>query len=185
LDSPPISRGHGPPSAGAPSDRAVRYASAVIPDLRALRVLSLNLWGGRVLGPLLDFIREQAPRTDIFCFQEVLDAGEIIPLACEFRATLLAELTQALPEFDGRFNPMVSWVETTGDGRSVTIPFGLAMFARRTLPIAERRTLTIIEHQDNLDAAPCLHRIVRPLQLTRLETPAGSLLVGNYHRIAR
>jgi hypothetical protein len=166
-------------------DRAVRYASAVSPDLRTLRVLSLNLWGGRVLGPLLDFIREQAPRTDIFCFQEVLDVAEVVPLACEFHTTLLAKLVHALPDFDGRFHPMVSWAEPTADGRSVTIPFGLAMFARRTLPIAERRAVTIIEHQDNLDAAPGLHRITRPLQLTRLETARGSLLVGNYHGIAR
>ncbi len=33
--------------------------------------------------------------------------------------------------------------------------------------------------------APDLHQIVRPLQLTRLETAGGSLLVGNYHGIAR
>src|SRR3954447_12431091 len=98
----------------------------MIRDLRALRILSLNLWGGRVLGPLLDFIREQAPRTDICCFQEVVNADEVVPLACEFHPTLLTELSQALPEFDGRFDPMVTWVEPTADGRSVPIPFGLA-----------------------------------------------------------
>src|SRR5581483_5983638 len=30
-----------------------------------------------------------------------------------------------------------------------------------------------------------LHRIARPLQLTRLDASGGSLLIGNYHGIAR
>jgi endonuclease/exonuclease/phosphatase family metal-dependent hydrolase len=150
-----------------------------------IRILSLNLWGGRVLGPLLDFVRERASHTDIFCFQEVPNADEVIPLVCEFRATLLAELTQALPEFDGRFNPMVTWCETTTDGRSVMIPFGLAMFARRTLPITARHALTVVKHMDNLDAVIGLHQIRRPLQLIQLDTSGGPLLVANYHGIAR
>ena len=49
---------------------------------------------------------------------------------------------------------MVSWPETTADGRRIVVPFGLATFARRSLPFEERRAVTVIEHQDNLDAVP-------------------------------
>lgn len=156
-----------------------------MPDSLTLRILSLNLWGGQVLDPLLAFIRAQAPGVDIFCFQEMLDASVRIPLGCRFRTTLFAELSAELPEFDGRFDPMVTWEETAEDGRRVGIPFGLATFARRSLPIARREAVTVIEHLDDLDASPGQHWITRPVQLTHLRGPRGPLLVANYHGMAR
>src|SRR5215212_2240012 len=118
---------------------------------RALRIISLNLWGGLALAPLLDFAREQAPRADLFCFQEAIAAPELLKLACGFHITLYGELAQALPEFDGAFDPVVSWPEPTADGREIQVPFGLATFARRTLPIAARRAARVIDHFDTLD----------------------------------
>jgi exonuclease III len=150
-----------------------------------LRIVSLNLWGGLAVGPLLDFVREQAPLADLFCFQEALAAPELLALACGFRTTLYQDLADALPAFDGAFDPVVFWEEPTEDGRRIQVPFGLATFARRTLPISARRAARVIEHQDTLDAVPGLHGIVRWLQLTELHVPAGSMLIANYHGIAR
>lgn len=154
-------------------------------SVRSLRIISLNTWGGMVLQPMLDFIREQAPSTDLFCFQEMLDGPELIPLACGFRTTLHREFVELLPEFDGVFDPIVNWDQPTEDGRLVNIPFGLATFARRSLPILDRRAARIIDHQDTLDAVPGLFPVVRRLQLTEIRVPDGALLVGNYHGIAR
>jgi endonuclease/exonuclease/phosphatase family metal-dependent hydrolase len=150
-----------------------------------LRIVSLNLWGGLALGPLLDFVQELAPSTDLFCFQEVLDGPELIPLARGFRTTLFRELAERLPDHVGLLDAVGSWDQTTEDGRSVHLPFGLATFARRTLPIERRHTVEIVRHLDNLDAVPGLHPITRWLQLTEVRTAGGPLLVGNYHGIAR
>jgi endonuclease/exonuclease/phosphatase family metal-dependent hydrolase len=155
------------------------------PPAHGLRIVSLNLWGGLAVDPLLDFIRQQEAHADLFCFQEALAAPELLPLECGFHTTLYQEIGEALPAFDGAFDPVVSWPEPTEDGRQLQVPFGLATFARRTLPISARRAARIIDHQDTLDAVPGLHGIVRRLQLTELRTPAGSLLVANYHGIAR
>ena len=170
----------------------IRYASFDMPtdmptsDLpRTLRLVSLNLWGGQALGPLIDFVREQAPNTDLFCFQEVLDASALIPLECGFRTTLCRELAEAIPDFAGTFDPIVTWDQPLEGGRTVPVPFGLATFTRTTLPILSRRAVRIVDHLDNLDAVPGLHPIVRWLQLTELQMPGGRLLVGNYHGIAR
>jgi hypothetical protein len=152
---------------------------------RTLRICSLNLWGGQVFEPLLEFVRQQAPRTDLFCFQESLAAAELLPLSCGFRTTLFRDLAAALPDFDGIFDPVVSWPESTSNHRQITVPFGLATFARRSLPIVERRPARIIDHQDTLDAVPGLHPIIRWLQLTYLRVPGGTLMVANYHGIAR
>jgi endonuclease/exonuclease/phosphatase family metal-dependent hydrolase len=150
-----------------------------------LRIVSLNTWGGQAIRPLLDFVREHAPAADLFCFQEVLNASEPIGLACGFRTTLLIELAAALPDFDAAFDPIVTWDQPSDDGPATTIPFGLATFVRRTRDVGVRRAAHVIDHLDTLDAVPGLHGITRWLQLTELRLPGRSLLVGNYHGIAR
>jgi exonuclease III len=46
-----------------------------------MRLVSLNLWGGRAYNKLTEFVESEKLRTDIFCFQEVLDlkTGDIDP----------------------------------------------------------------------------------------------------------
>ncbi len=39
-----------------------------------MRIISLNLWGGRVYSKLAEFLKSEKNNVDIFCFQEVLDA---------------------------------------------------------------------------------------------------------------
>ena len=151
----------------------------------SLRIVSINLWGGLAIEPLLDFVREQARGADLFCMQETLAAPERLALACGFRTSLYQELVESLPDFEGVFDQIVSWEESTDDGRRIVVPFGLATFARRTLPIEARRAARILDHEDTLDAVPGLHPIVRWLQLTELRVPSGSLLIANYHGIAR
>lgn len=38
-----------------------------------MKLVSLNVWAGRVFDPLMNFVSEHARDTDIFCFQEVFD----------------------------------------------------------------------------------------------------------------
>ncbi|MGC8478898.1 MAG: endonuclease/exonuclease/phosphatase family protein [Candidatus Micrarchaeia archaeon] len=40
-----------------------------------MRIISLNLWGGRVYGKLAKFLENEKKDVDIFCFQEVLDTS--------------------------------------------------------------------------------------------------------------
>ena len=151
-----------------------------------LRIVSLNTWGGNVLEPLLQFVRQQANTTDLFCLQEILNAPIDIPLACGFRTNLFQELSAILPAFDGRFDPVVAWDQPLPGQRDTRrVPFGLATFARRTLPILERRCEPIIEHDDTLDAVPGFYRTARQLQTTRIRTATGTVLVANFHGMSR
>ena len=151
-----------------------------------MRIVSLNTWGGNVLEPLLQFVRQHAESTDLFCLQEILNAPLDIPLACGFRTNLFDQLTAALPEFQGQFDELVSWDQPlVGTGEAVRTPFGLATFARRTLPILERTSEYIIRHDDTLDAVPGLYKTTRRLQLTRIGTAASSLLIANFHGMSR
>lgn len=40
-----------------------------------MKLISLNIWGGKIAEPLIAFIEKKALDTDIFCFQEVLKGG--------------------------------------------------------------------------------------------------------------
>jgi hypothetical protein len=155
-------------------------------DRLSLRIVSLNTWGGNALEPLLGFVRQQSEATDLFCLQEILNAPVDVPLACGFRTNLLNELRAVLPAFDVRFDVLVAWDQPRVDvADPIRVPFGLATFTRRTLPILDQRCEPLIKHDDSLDAVPGLHRTTRRLQLTRVRTPGGSLLVGNFHGMSR
>ncbi|MGC8538477.1 MAG: endonuclease/exonuclease/phosphatase family protein [Candidatus Micrarchaeia archaeon] len=43
-----------------------------------MKLISLNLWDGRVYDKLFKFLKAKMNDTDIFCFQEVLDSGTAI-----------------------------------------------------------------------------------------------------------
>jgi hypothetical protein len=149
-------------------------------------MVSLNTWGGNVLGPLIQYARELADATDLFCFQEILHAPESVPLDCGFRTDLFDVLTAALPDFAGRFDQVVAWDQPRLDQpKPLRVPFGLATFARRSLPILDQGCEPIIEHDDTLDAVTGLFRTARQLQWTRLRSSSRTLLIANFHGMAR
>ena len=38
-----------------------------------MKLITLNIWGGKVFEPLMEFFRKHAEDTDIFCLQEVFN----------------------------------------------------------------------------------------------------------------
>lgn len=98
-----------------------------------MKVVSLNIWAGRVFDPLMDFVSEQARDTDVFCFQEVFDTPTSIKIVDEhYRTNLFYELRERLPKHTGYF---ASAAEGYGFVGPVDFPlfWGLAMFLREGL----------------------------------------------------
>lgn len=107
----------------------------------AIRVISLNAWGGRLSAALLPYLRAADP--DILCLQEVLrapaarsdwlvyrdDGIELLQ-----RANLLEEIRAALPGHDGFFHPTARGTLFDGD-EAVSSEFGLATFVRKSYPV--------------------------------------------------
>jgi endonuclease/exonuclease/phosphatase family metal-dependent hydrolase len=65
-----------------------------------MKLISLNIWGGIVYNPLMDFIKKHSTDTDIFCFQEMLFGEEPkhTPIY-NARENLFNEIKQQLKEF--------------------------------------------------------------------------------------
>jgi len=107
-----------------------------------MRILSLNVWGGRVHQPLIDYISRVD--ADIFCLQEVALTpgwphgwltyrdGE---LRLPQRSNLFGELCAALPGHQARFYPAARGPLHDDAGLAVWSQFGLATFVRHGCPI--------------------------------------------------
>lgn len=66
-----------------------------------MKLITLNIWGGKVFDPLITFLKRHAIDTDIFCFQEVLfgASAETTPLH-KGRLNIFEEIQKELPEFN-------------------------------------------------------------------------------------
>lgn len=65
-----------------------------------MQLITLNLWGGKIFEPLITFIKNQAEKTDIFCFQEMLFGvePEVSPIH-QARLNIFLEIEKCLPDF--------------------------------------------------------------------------------------
>ena len=73
-----------------------------------MQLITLNIWGGKVFEPLMDFFRKQAEDTDIFCLQEVFNNPPHIKSRVQTKVAkedIYKDIEKILPEFDGYFAP--------------------------------------------------------------------------------
>lgn len=66
-----------------------------------MKLITLNLWGGQIYEPLLDFLKKQSKEIDVFCFQEVIFGSEPkFTSLHKARVNLFFELQTFLSEFN-------------------------------------------------------------------------------------
>jgi endonuclease/exonuclease/phosphatase family metal-dependent hydrolase len=80
-----------------------------------MKLISLNLWGGRVFEPLAEFVRKYSD-VDIFCFQEIYNNAKesMSDEPREHRPNLLADLKELLPDHKAYFRPIIEHVYGIG-----------------------------------------------------------------------
>ena len=101
-----------------------------------MKLLCLNLWGGRQGSLLTDYLKQESASTDIFCFQEVFDSPSELEKNDGARMHLWEELKILLPGFQGFFAESYSgWIDKT----KVDFPVrtGQAIFVKRGLEVKE------------------------------------------------
>ena len=97
-----------------------------------MKIISLNTWGGRAgHDPLLQFFRDQADTTDIFCLQEMwrapyehlegIDAGGLALKHKDVMTEGLQRIAELLPTYAHYFHPHHDQ------------NYGLAIFVRKEL----------------------------------------------------
>jgi endonuclease/exonuclease/phosphatase family protein len=107
----------------------------------AMRILSLNCWGGVLHDALLAYLAEEAP--EVLCLQEVIESPGEGWIWAEYRdgahmlpqrINLMAEIRAALPHHVAVFAPAAEGDLWAGD-RPVRSRWGLATFVHAGLPV--------------------------------------------------
>lgn len=107
-----------------------------------MKIIFLNIWGGKLYEPLAAFVRHQADTTDFFCFQEMFDAPRIMPTVYDYRTTILHDLTYLLPDFTPYFAPAVRGFD--GDAPAdPDLSLGIAVFVRKGIEVAGEGSIMI------------------------------------------
>lgn len=118
-----------------------------------MKLITLNIWGGHVRQPLLDFIQAQHD-TDIFCFQEVYhNAPEKISTEDrKVSLSIFSELHELLPDHQAYFRPAVRDV------------YGLGTFIRKNIDVLQEGDVSIHTNPDYSGSGPAHSRNMQWLE---------------------
>lgn len=99
-----------------------------------MKLLTLNIWGGKLFNPLLEFVKEYSNQVDIFCFQEVYHAPSDRLIAKRMHSDIFGQIENILKNHKGYF---AMHLKKTDLGGQVKFPleFGLAIFIKRNIKV--------------------------------------------------
>jgi len=97
-----------------------------------MKLISLNIWGGHIYKPLLEFIQSHRD-VDIFCFQEVYHKAPHKVSADDKKVALniFSELQELLPGHNAFFRPVVSNI------------YGIGTFIKKEIEVEEEGDINI------------------------------------------
>jgi endonuclease/exonuclease/phosphatase family metal-dependent hydrolase len=134
-----------------------------------MKLISLNIWGGKVHEPLIEFFKKYQDEIDIFCLQEAFNnAITARPIHDESVMNIFDELAHVLPNHTGYFNP------------SQTNEEGIATFARNDLSIKKQGDTFVfrwLDAMENNDA----RTMGRNMQYIEVEENGKSVTIANVH----
>lgn len=130
-------------------------------------LVSLNIWGGHVKQPLVNFIKSNQ-QVDIFCLQEVYHKAQhkISTDDKEVSLNIFSELQERLPEHEGYFLPVV-------DGF-----YGIGMFVRKEIDVISHGAVSIHENPSYIGKGPTHGR---SLQWVECQSRGNKFYISNVH----
>lgn len=93
-----------------------------------MKLITLNIWGGQVFDPLIEFFKKHTEDTDIFCLQEVFNNPPHVKNRVQTKSAkedIYKDIEGILKDFNGYMAP-------TQDGEE-----SLCMFMKKDLPVQE------------------------------------------------
>lgn len=103
-----------------------------------MKLITLNLWGGKLYEPLIQFIKTHSFDTDIFCFEDALFGSrpEFSPLQ-KARINLFEEMQNVLPDFNAFIyrDPEESYIH--GELLPLDVGCGQVIFVRKNIKVLE------------------------------------------------
>ncbi len=129
-----------------------------------MKLITLNIWGGHVRRPLLDFIAANRD-IDIFCFQEVYHQAprKISDDDREVSLNIFSELQSLLPEHQAFFSPVVEGI------------YGIGMFLKKGIDVLDEKAVLVHDNPHYLGRGPTHSRILQWIKC-RIDNQEVSIL---------
>ena len=149
-----------------------------------MKLISLNIWGGKAYNALMPFIREHAPTTDVFCFQEVFRSDSGVEVYDGTHLNIFADIAAILPEFQAFFRLMQHDLIDKGP-IDVSDEMGLAMFVRPPLTVQNEGVLPLYRTPGSWERELDFSTLPHILQYARVACSGAPLTIASVHGISR
>lgn len=147
-----------------------------------MKLISLNIWGGKLHKALIDFVHTYKTSVDIFCFQEVYDAPISKIIARGMVSNSFKKISQALPDHKGYFAPHLKGYDIGGKV-DFELYSGIAMFIRKSLNVQEVNDIFIFRNKFDVLENEDFVTVPRNLQYARLKRNNEDYLIGHFHGV--
>lgn len=147
-----------------------------------MKLISLNIWGGQVFEPFLEFIKEHAADTDIFCLQEVFQSSSGVETSHGARMNIIEDIKRLLPDFDVFFG----WAQDNFDNKGSVdfeVTTGLATFVRRPMKVLSSENIFIYGEKNGMNLKDPTTMPANML-CTKIQTGEKVYMVCNIHAYA-
>lgn len=136
-----------------------------------MRIISLNIWKGKLIEPLLEFLKRESQDTDIFCFQEVTSSLK----EPSGKDDVFTHLAKTLPDFQGFFE---SFQDSDGGSQE-----GLALFIKKSDPVDKEGDFFVYKTRNDM-VGDDWRTLGRNVQFIQFPKSGREYTVINFHGIA-
>ncbi len=145
-----------------------------------MKIITLNIWGGRVMEPLLTFLKTTAQTADIICLQEVFASSERQD-GVEVCTDMLEQIIPILQDYRFVYNSNVV-EKLTSKISAKDLRYGNAIFIRKSLKFRGSQNQFIVKYPGDafdLEAGDDHPRALQVVQLA--DEHDNNFAVANYH----
>lgn len=135
-----------------------------------MKLITLNTWAGRLKEPFETFLKDHAPFTDIFCFQEMFnDLNDDVETKIDLKGGnrhILKEVDEVLTDFDMYFCPVIENV------------YGIAIFLKKGFEVVSSGEVILYE---NPNFVPGEDDHTRKMQWVHIKNGRKDVMIMNVH----
>ncbi len=151
-----------------------------------MKLINLNVWGGQVYKPLLEFLKKESRDTDIFCFQEVMESP-VSKFSNRAKTDVYKDLSKVLKNYTGFLaTPILSGFDLM-EKVDFDLTFGQATFVRKGIKVLSEQTYFVYGKSGPASFWDIEKRekryldVPRNMQCLTLKSGNKKILIGNLH----
>lgn len=151
-----------------------------------MKLVNLNVWGGRVYKPLLKFLEEQSLDTDIFCFQEVVQSP-ISMFSNGTKTDIHRDLLKILKRYSGFLGTPFLKGYDLKQKVDFDIAIGQAIFIKKDIKVLTSETIVVYGNRESTVMGEIKREkkkyldIPRNMQIVTIKVNGKKILIGNLH----